>query len=94
MREYQVTFARSARKELESFDASTVNSLFPKIELLARAPRPRGSRKLRGENGSSHISVRGTQSCMRLMTKAACQGLLIDVINEHISIRHRKDAYR
>ncbi len=86
MREYQVTFARSARKELESLDASTVNSVFPKIELLARAPRPRGSRKLRGENNLWRIRVGN----YRVLYAIDDVGGSIDVI----SIRHRKDAYR
>lgn len=40
MPEYTVTFARSARKELEYLSANVVNRVFPKIESLARNPRP------------------------------------------------------
>lgn len=49
MDNYTITFARSARKELESLDASLVNRIFPKIEALSKEPRPKGCRKLRGE---------------------------------------------
>jgi len=45
---YTVAFTRSARKELESLDAKTVNVIFPKIENLSRAPRPSGCKKLIG----------------------------------------------
>jgi len=47
---YQLTFARSARKELEALPASVVARVFPRIEVLADNPRPVGSRKLQGEN--------------------------------------------
>jgi len=49
MADYAITFARSARKELESFDAPIVNRIFSKIEALAKVPRPSGCRKLQGE---------------------------------------------
>ena len=49
MADYAITFARSARKELESFDAHIVNRILPKIESLASEPRPAGCRKLKGE---------------------------------------------
>jgi len=42
MTDYTITFARSARKELESFDAHIVNRILPKIESLAQEPRPGG----------------------------------------------------
>ena len=35
MADYSITFARSARKELESLNASLVERIFPKIEALA-----------------------------------------------------------
>jgi mRNA-degrading endonuclease RelE of RelBE toxin-antitoxin system len=38
MSEYAVTFARSARKELEHFSADVVNRVFSKIELWPKAP--------------------------------------------------------
>ena len=42
MSKYAITLARSARKELEALDASIVERIFPAIESLARASRPRG----------------------------------------------------
>ena len=49
MADYRLTFARSARKELEALDAVLVNKIFPRIEALAKNPRPRNCHKLRGE---------------------------------------------
>jgi mRNA interferase RelE/StbE len=47
--DHAITFARSARKELEAFDAHIVKRIVPKIESLASEPRPEGCRKLKGE---------------------------------------------
>jgi len=40
MPEYTITFAQSARKDLERLSASIVNRVFLKIEALAQNPRP------------------------------------------------------
>jgi len=57
MADYAITFARSARKELESFDAHIVNRIFPKIEALAKEPRPAGCRKLKSEKNLWRIRI-------------------------------------
>ena len=49
MAEYSITFARSARRELEALDSSIILRILSKIETLAVHPRPPGSRKLSGE---------------------------------------------
>ena len=48
MAEYHVTFARSARKELEALDAALVARIFPRIERLAGNPRPMNAIKVKG----------------------------------------------
>jgi hypothetical protein len=48
MADYQITFARSARKELEVLDAKMVVRIFEQIEALVNEPRPKGCRKLVG----------------------------------------------
>jgi mRNA interferase RelE/StbE len=48
--EYTITFACSARRELEALDARLIQRIVAAIEALAKEPRPRGFRKLRGEN--------------------------------------------
>jgi hypothetical protein len=44
---YSVTFARSARRELEILDIDTVTKIFHKIEGLSDECRPQGCRKLK-----------------------------------------------
>lgn len=57
MNEYTITFTRSARKELETLDAAIVNRIFPKIEALAKDPRPKGCLKLQDEDHVWRIRV-------------------------------------
>ena len=57
MTDYNITFARSARKELENLDAYIVNRIFPKIEALAKEARPAGCRKLQGEKNLWRIRI-------------------------------------
>src|SRR5881398_2234764 len=49
MADYAITFARSARRELEALDASIVRRVISRIDGLAQDPGPSGSRKLQGE---------------------------------------------
>jgi mRNA interferase RelE/StbE len=49
MTDYAVTFARSARKELETLDSDLVSRIFSKIEALTKEPRLAGCRKLKRE---------------------------------------------
>jgi hypothetical protein len=46
--DYAITFARSARKELERLDPENVKRIFPVIEALYQNPRPSRCRKLSG----------------------------------------------
>ena len=48
MADYSISFARSARKELESFSAPMTRRILAKIELLSKNPRPAGCKKLKG----------------------------------------------
>ena len=57
MADYAVTFARSARKELEALSHEMAERVLVKIETLAAEPRPAGSLKLRG--GTNLWRVRG-----------------------------------
>ena len=41
MADYRITFARSARKELQALDAAIVSRIFAKIEALASQDRDR-----------------------------------------------------
>jgi len=83
MAEYSITFARSARKELEALEAAIVNRIFPKIESLSRRPRPRNCVKLQGRGNLWRIRV-GVYRAIDDESK------LVDII----AVRHRRDAYR
>ncbi|MEW5986666.1 MAG: type II toxin-antitoxin system RelE/ParE family toxin [Chloroflexota bacterium] len=86
MGNYTVTFTRSARKELEALPASVVRKIFPRIEALSREPRPRGSRKLQGEENVWRIRV-GDYRVIFTIDDA-------DHIVDVVAVRHRREAYR
>ena len=57
MADYSITFARSARKELESLSNNLIARIFPKIESLADEPRPPGCKKLQGNTNLWRIKI-------------------------------------
>jgi mRNA interferase RelE/StbE len=84
--DYTVSFARSARKELEALPKSTAERILVKIEGLIATPRPIGTLKLRGQKNLWRIRV-GEYRVV----------YAIDDISESIDIsviRHRRDVYR
>jgi len=85
MPDYAITFARSARKELESLDAALVNRIFKKIVALAKDPRPKGCRKLRGEKSLWRIRI----GDYRVIYAINDDAQLVDII----VVRHRSKAY-
>ena len=86
MAEYSVTFARSARRELESLDAPIVERVFRSIQGLSRCPRPHNCVKLRGGGDLWRIRI----GVYRVIYFIDDDKKLIDVI----AVRHRKDAYK
>jgi mRNA interferase RelE/StbE len=85
MNKYRITFARSARKELEELDAKIIVRVLQHIDGLATNPRPGGCRKLRGEKPLWRIRV----SDYRVVYSVDDVSSLVDIIR----IRHRKDVY-
>ena len=85
MNEYQITFARSARKELEGLEAKFVKKIFPIIEQLSENPRPKGCRKLQGKENLWRLRV----GDYRIIYSTNDNEKLIDIIR----IRHRKESY-
>jgi len=83
---YSITFAKSARKELESLDAIFVDRILSKIESLAFDPRPKGSRKLKGEENLWRIRVGNYRVVYYVKDKEK----IVDIVE----VRHRKDVYR
>jgi mRNA interferase RelE/StbE len=57
MADYSITFARSARKELESLEEKIVKRILPAIESLAKTPRPKGCKKLKGAKDLWRIRI-------------------------------------
>ena len=86
MGEYQVVFARSARRELEVLSQPTIGRILPRIEALARQPRPRGVLKLHGSKDLWRIRV----GDFRVLYRVDDRRRLIDVI----AIGNRKEIYR
>jgi mRNA interferase RelE/StbE len=86
MDDYAITFARSARKELEKLPASVVQRVFPKIESLVQEPHPQGCRKIQGEQNLWRIRV----GQYRVIYAVHDIEKTVDVI----AVRHRSQAYR
>jgi mRNA interferase RelE/StbE len=85
MADFEISFARSARKELESLDNGIVNRIFPKIVALSKQPRPSGCRKLIGEGNLWRIRV----GDYRVIYEIDDVRRLVDVI----AVKHRSKAY-
>ncbi len=86
MADFAVTFARSARKELEALGAARVNRIFPKIEALGKEPRPSGCRKLEGEKFLWRIRI----GDYRVIYAIYDDERRVDII----AVCHRSKAYK
>lgn len=86
MVDYTITFARSARKELERLDPAMIARILPRIEALGRNPHPGGCRKLRGGMALWRIRI-GDYRAVYAIDDAR---RTVDII----TVRHRRDAYR
>jgi mRNA interferase RelE/StbE len=86
MADYSISFARSARKELESLPAKLVQRIFPAIEALANKPRPKGCRKLTTEKNLWRIRV----GDYRVIYTIDDDKRAIDIT----AVRHRSKAYQ
>jgi mRNA interferase RelE/StbE len=85
MADYEVTFSRPAAKELEALGAGLVRRIFPKIQSLARQPRPSGCRKLTGEENLWRIRV----GEYRVIYSVDDANGVVDIVR----VRHRSRAY-
>jgi len=86
MPDYTITFASSARKEIESFDEKIVNRIFPRIEALSKDPRPSGCKKLVGDKYLWRIRIGDYRAVYAIYDDKR----IVDII----SVRHRKDVYK
>jgi len=86
MADYAVTFARSARRELEGLVPSLAMRILSKIEGLAQDPRPHGARKVHGPQTLWRIRV----GDYRVVYSINDPDRIVDVVK----VRHRREAYR
>jgi mRNA interferase RelE/StbE len=83
---YQITFARSARQELEQLPRRVAARVLSRIEALTANPRPRGCRKLQGARQLWRPRV----GEYRVIYTIDDEERIVDIT----VIRHRSDAYR
>jgi len=86
MAEYSITFARSARKELEALPQNTAARILARIETLSVNPSPSGVVKLHGQKDLWRLRV----GDYRIIYKIYDSEETLDVS----VIRHRRDVYR
>ena len=86
MAEYAITFAKSARRELEALETPTAARIFARIERLSENPRPRDCLKLRGRQSLWRLRV----GDYRVIYAIDDDNLVVDIA----VVRHRRDAYR
>ena len=86
MAERAITFARSARRELERLERPIAARILDRIETLADDPRPPGSRKLHGRNAYWRLRV----GDYRVLYSVDDEKRVIDIV----AIGHRRDIYR
>ena len=86
MADYSITFARSARKELEALPSEIGGRILRKITLLATSPRPSGVKKLHGEDNLWRIRI----GDYRVIYEIDDAAKIVDVA----VIRHRSEVYR
>ena len=86
MADYSISFARSARKELEHLSGDVPERILAKIELLSGNPRPVGVIKLQGQKNLWRMRV----GDFRVVYSIDDLSRVIDVS----VIRHRRDVYR
>ena len=85
MADYAISFARSARKELEALEEKQVNRIFQRIEALAKEPRPSGCKKLVGSTLLWRIRI----GDYRVVYAVYDDNQVVDIV----AVRHRKDVY-
>lgn len=83
---YRITFARSARRELQRLPRAVSTRILARIEALHEEPRPKGCTKLQGPTRLWRIRV----GEYRVVYDIDDDRSLVDVV----VIRHRSEAYR
>jgi len=86
MAEYSVSFARSARKELERLPDDAADRVLAKVEALTKNPRPFGVIKLHGQANLWRLRVGDYRVVYSIDDFAKAVDVSV--------IRHRRDVYR
>ena len=86
MPQYDITLARSARKELQAIPLTTAKRILTRIELLESNPRPSGCKKLQGHTNLWRIRV----GEYRVVYSIDDYEYKVDIS----IIRHRSEAYQ
>jgi mRNA interferase RelE/StbE len=86
MADYSLSFARSARKELERLPGDIAGRILAKVETLAENPRPVGVVKLHGQKNLWRLRV----GDYRIVYSVDDFSRMVDVS----IIRHRREVYR
>ena len=86
MADYSISFARSARKDLERLSGDAAERILAKIESLAGNPRPVGVIKLHGQKNLWRMRV----GDYRVVYSIDDFSKAVDIS----VIRHRRDVYR
>jgi mRNA interferase RelE/StbE len=86
MPQYEIVFARSARKELQALPLIIAERILAKVDLLASNPRPSGCKKLRGHSILWRIWV----GEYRVVYSIYDDKQKVDIS----VIRHRSEVYR
>jgi mRNA interferase RelE/StbE len=83
---YTITFARSARKELQRLPNEIAERVLEKIETLTFNARPEGSKKISGAEDLWRLRV----GDYRVVYKIDDKSRMVD----NAVIRHRREVYR
>lgn len=86
MTEYEVIVAGRAAREIADLPPTVAERVYHRLEALARDPRPRGVKKLRGEPELWRIRI----GDYRVLYAVDDDTRAIDVIR----VRHRSTVYR
>lgn len=83
---YQIEYAPKAGRDFKKLDKTVQRQLMPKIEALAKNPRPHGVEKLEGEDNLYRIRSGDYRVVYQIQDKA-----LIILL---VKIGHRREIYR
>jgi mRNA interferase RelE/StbE len=83
---YQITFRRSAERDVRRLPADTRRRVVAAIEVLANNPRPAGAKRLEGDLSLWRIRV----GAYRVVYTISDEGLEVLIVRA----RHRREAYR